>query len=279
MRSADLISQVLHEEKYSFDVLYKTAVNQFTPRDVLHKLSTHPHARIREHVAFNPKTDADTLRALHKDEHWAVRSGVAQHPNTPLDILHILKNDEDAHVREHVALGDTTPPDILRHLHADKVAAVRQAVAIHTDTPENVLHTLRSGADKMVARHAGLNLERKSLIKLRQLKESHTVAVGDCFRWAFHRLHALEAQGIKARMHHGTLKHPWTGKRFKHAWVEHPDGKIEDWQMSNGVRQQVTPDKFHSTWEPKVTRSYASITALKLGLRHKHYGPWPRKKK
>ena len=97
----------------------------------------------------------------------------------------------------------------------------------------------------------------------------NTIAMGDCFRWAYKN---VIAQG--GTLVHGTVIHPWTKKPFKHAWVER-DGYAYDWQTIV-MRQQppMTLRAFSKIWQPSEQARYSASKAANALLLHKHFGPW-----
>ena len=52
-----------------------------------------------------------------------------------------------------------------------------------------------------------------------------SIPVGQCYPWAF----AATARLPDARLVHGRVRDPVTGKRYGHAWIE-DEGQVLDWQ-------------------------------------------------
>lgn len=94
---------------------------------------------------------------------------------------------------------------------------------------------------------------------------------GECFEWAYV---TVPEQG---RLVHAIVAHPWTKKRFAHAWLE-VGGRVYDWQS---VVQGLGPGKrgwtrkaFYEAYRPRALRSYTFTEARRQAVRHRHSGPW-----
>lgn len=94
-------------------------------------------------------------------------------------------------------------------------------------------------------------------------------AEGDCFRYAYN---FVRKQG--GTLIHAVVTHPWSGKRFPHAWVE-KGGKVFDWQASQGLGKGVrSVEDFRELWKPSEEVSYSADEALGFVARQKTFGPW-----
>ncbi len=108
-----------------------------------------------------------------------------------------------------------------------------------------------------------------------QVSEEHTIPQGECFSWAYRRLQSHHARGEHdAALVHGTVRHPWSGKRYPHAWVEHK-GHVYDWQSTQiGLGKQHTVKSFKELYQPVKTKRYTLDQARRAAVRKKHLGPW-----
>ncbi len=101
-----------------------------------------------------------------------------------------------------------------------------------------------------------------------------TITCGQCFKWAFEEIRKNRRGVLK----HGQITHPFTGKKYFHAWIE--DGRVvKDWQtMKAGLSKYAgkgwPKDVFDKTFDPKQVKTYSQGEALVKGLKKKQFGPW-----
>ena len=100
-------------------------------------------------------------------------------------------------------------------------------------------------------------------------RDSSTIAMGDCFRWAYRDVIAHGGTLVQ-----GLVVHPWSKKAFEHAWVERK-GHAYDWQTIV-LRQQpaMTLSAFTKAWKPHQTTRYSPKKAARELLLQKNFGPW-----
>lgn len=96
-----------------------------------------------------------------------------------------------------------------------------------------------------------------------------TIACGECYSYAYAR---VREGGMLV---HATVRDPWSGKRYGHAWVE-DDGYVYDWQTSVGLGtgKPRTYAAFYDLYQPEQLRFFDTTAAAVNALRHRHYGPW-----
>lgn len=104
---------------------------------------------------------------------------------------------------------------------------------------------------------------------LSKRRDPDTIAMGDCFRWAYRDVIAHGGTLVQ-----GLVIHPWSKKVFEHAWVER-SGHAYDWQTIV-LRQQpaMTLPVFSKTWKPYQTVRYSPERADRELLLQKNFGPW-----
>lgn len=92
---------------------------------------------------------------------------------------------------------------------------------------------------------------------------------GDCFEFAYNYV-----KDNGGTLFHAVVTHPWSKKRFWHAWVE-KGGKIIDWQSYMGVDHSARARKeWYANWRPTRIRAYGKSQAFMAMVKNKHYGPW-----
>lgn len=166
------------------------------------------------------------------------------------------------------------------HLHHDMI--IKNKAAVAHGGPVKITGAWRVHKDKLdqLNRYDDSNFDDIAepvhhLIGKQESIDENTVAKGECFSWAFKRLLDHHVKGEHdAVLVHASVKHPWTGKRYEHAWVEHK-GKVYDWQSTAmGLGKQHTVASFKAGYEPKQIKRYNGKQAVRASARAKHYGPW-----
>jgi hypothetical protein len=166
------------------------------------------------------------------------------------------------------------------HLHHDMI--IKNKAAVAHGGPVKITGAWRVHKDKLdqLNRYDDSNFldiaePVHHLIGKQESIDENTVAKGECFSWAFKRMLDHHVKGEHdAVLVHGSVKHPWTGKRYEHAWVEHK-GKVYDWQSTAmGLGKQHTVASFKAGYEPKQIKRYNGKQAVRASARAKHYGPW-----
>lgn len=96
------------------------------------------------------------------------------------------------------------------------------------------------------------------------------IACGECYSYAYARVRADGGTLV-----HATVRDPWSGKKYGHAWVE-DGGYVYDWQTSVGLGtgKPRTYAAFYSLYQPEQLRFFDATAAAVAALRHRHYGPW-----
>lgn len=94
-------------------------------------------------------------------------------------------------------------------------------------------------------------------------------AMGDCYAWA--AKFCVGKQGCVVR--HGTVEHPWSHKRYAHAWAEYR-GSAWDYQTDTMGRQPMPLAEFDAQYHPQVEATYAGGHAFRQGMKAGHWGPF-----
>lgn len=76
------------------------------------------------------------------------------------------------------------------------------------------------------------------------------IACGECYSYAYARVRADGGTLV-----HATVRDPWSGKKYGHAWVE-DGGYVYDWQTSVGLGtgKPRTYAAFYSLYQPEQLR-------------------------
>jgi len=105
------------------------------------------------------------------------------------------------------------------------------------------------------------------------------IPVGQCYPWAF----AATARLPDARLVHGRVRDPVTGKRYGHAWIEN-EGQVLDWQtMEIGLGSHpfigFPVELFYDRYRPTSLQSFTLEEALAVRRVTGHCGPWTAKER
>jgi hypothetical protein len=102
-------------------------------------------------------------------------------------------------------------------------------------------------------------------------------AGGDCFESALMFLALLDTE-VEAGIFlvHGVVRHPDSGLRHVHAWVErHEDGRApEVIDHANGLRYEGSAVTYYAIGGITQTVKYTPREARRLAVETEHFGPW-----
>ena len=96
------------------------ASDQYTPADILEKLSKHYDSMIRRFVAQNPQSPMEILEKLSKDTDEFVRIGVAKNPSAGTQLLKKLLQDKSPRVRLGIYDNPNATQDMIDTIEKDK---------------------------------------------------------------------------------------------------------------------------------------------------------------
>jgi hypothetical protein len=246
------------------------------------------------HDLNHAEADEDVVRQVYKQTHAWDAEPEYRHLIHPSSVNHEVAHQGRALISpdehqvmvtrlrlkrlDHIAkkLANKLPS----HLHHDMI--IKNKAAVAHGGPVKITGAWRVHKDKLdqLNRYDDSNFldiaePVHHLIGKQESIDENTVAKGECFSWAFKRMLDHHVKGEHdAVLVHGSVKHPWTGKRYEHAWVEHK-GKVYDWQSTAmGLGKQHTVASFKAGYEPKQIKRYNGKQAVRASARAKHYGPW-----
>ena len=110
---------------------------------------------------------------------------------------------------------------------------------------------------------------KKALVAEAEVRRQGNVALGDCFRWAGHKVREFD-ELARPMLVHGLVRCD-DGEYRWHAWID-VEGKIFDVNQPDGVDRY----RWLKYAQPSNTERYTALDSLHELLRHGHWGPWVR---
>lgn len=246
-----------------------THTHRFDPAIYQHR---EQEVRMQGDFKFNK---SDVRGVLHRLNMYAFGSevdrGRVPHPYDSVPDLDDDSAKADAWDQAHSVWSDKQ----LKMVGASHKVAKKHGVPFSVSVPDEYHAAQVRRAYPYLAGRITIAEDNVPDIRLPGRVNENTIAKGECFSWAFKRLLDHHVKGEHdAVLVHASVKHPWTGKRYEHAWVEHK-GKVYDWQSTAmGLGKQHTVASFKAGYEPKQIKRYNGKQAVRASARAKHYGPW-----
>lgn len=83
------------------------------------------------------------------------------------------------------------------------------------------------------------------------------------------------------KVFHGVVQQPFSpDPPYVHAWIEKPDGTLQDWQTmeaghgGNWMGKGFPKELFYELYSPQQVKEYSAHEALENRKSYGHCGPW-----